>query len=337
MVIQKQIQQWAETPQMRIEIYAHLGVIIQCQSRLSEGYNSIGFCDYTNDFVFFYQMSFCIVYLASPRDFEVDGRPRIDILRLSLQRTKQLFPETDIFICHEDYTEEDKQSLAPVKEYIQVDFSGGDEHYSPETKRRKGYLMMCRFFCGQLQRLPQLQAYTHYMRLDDDSLFLEPYITPTRVQELLKYDYVYRTLYNEPPCVPSHSIWDFTIAFLRKERVQEWDLNLLKKTLQDRYLAVNGSWANNVPYNNFHISSIALWNHPLVRRYLDTIEKEGGILKYGWFDASIHGMVVFVLSWFTRATYAEDPTWGYRHNCQITGVRGQSRPRIGDEFFPSSL
>jgi hypothetical protein len=284
-----------------------------------------------------HRMSFCIVYLASPRDFEHGGQKRIDMLRISLQRTKQLFPTRDIFIFHEDYTDEDKESLPPIKEYIQVDFSGGDEHYNPETNRRKGYLMMCRFFCGIMQSYPQLAPYTHYMRLDDDSLFLEPYISEARVGELLKYDYVYRALYTEPPCMNDHPLWEFTLSFLRKERAQEWDIALLKKTLHERYLMKGGTWANDVPYNNFHLSSIALWKHPLVQRYLHALETEGGILKYGWFDASVHAMVAFVLSWFTRATYVEDPTWGYRHNCHLHAVRGVSPARFLTEFFPKSL
>jgi hypothetical protein len=282
-------------------------------------------------------MTFCIVYLASPREFHYVGRLRIDMLRLSMTRTKQLFPDTDIFVFHEDYTESDKESLPPVKEYIQVDFSGEDEHYNPETNRRKGYLMMCRFFCGPLQSYPQLQNYTHYIRLDDDSLFLEPFVTPKRIEELSSYDYIYRTLYNEQPCIPTQTIWDFTLEFLRKQKVQEWDIELMKKTLDQRYLMKDGTWANNVPYNNFHFSSLALWRHPLVKKYIDAIEAEKGVLKYGWFDASIHAMVALVLPWFTRAKVGCDSTWGYRHNGYISQMYGTAFERVADDFFPTSL
>ena len=282
-------------------------------------------------------MSFCIVYLASPRSFTYGTQLRMDMLRVSLQRTKQCFPNTDIFIFHEDYTEEDMASLPPVKEYIQVDFSGGDEHYNELTHRRKGYLMMCRFFCGPFQSYPQLQAYTHYIRLDDDSLFIEPYITESRVHELLRYDYVYRTIYNEEPCMPDHSLWEFTLEFLRKEGVKEHDFVSLKKMLKENYLMREGTWANNVPYNNFHLSSLALWKNPLVQRYLAAIEQEGGILKYAWFDASIHAMIAFVLRWFTRTSVSCDPTWGYRHNCHISRMNDNAVGATAPEFFPSSL
>lgn len=282
-------------------------------------------------------MSFCIVYLASPRDFGHANRTRIDMLRVSLQRTKQCFPNTDIFIFHEDYTEEDMASLPPVKEYIKVDFSGGDDQYDPATERRKGYLMMCRFFCGPLQDTPQLQAYTHYMRLDDDSLFLEPYISETRVQELLKYDYVYRTMYNEVPCRPEHTLWDFTLQFLRKEGVKEQDIEGMKGMLKEHLLMNGNTWANNVPYNNFHLSSLSLWKNPLVRRYLADIEQVGGILRYGWYDASVHAMISFVLRWFTRTSTMRDSTWGYRHNCHISRMDSDAVGGTAPEFFPSSL
>lgn len=282
-------------------------------------------------------MSFCIVYLASPSDFRCRDRKRIDILRVSLQRTKQLFPNTDIFIFHEDYTEEDKRFLPPVKEYIQVDFSGGDDRYDPKTERRKGYLMMCRFFCGPMQETPQLQSYTHYMRLDDDSLFLEPFISENRVKELLRYDYVYRTVYNEVPCRPEHTLWEFTLDFLRKEGVKDYDITAMKKMLKENLLMNGDTWANNVPYNNFHLSSLALWKNPLVRRYLAEIEKVGGILRYGWYDASIHAMIVFVLRWFTRAVVGCDTTWGYRHNCHISKMYHDSVGGTASEHFPSSL
>lgn len=282
-------------------------------------------------------MSACIVYLASPRDFDYAGQKRIDILRVSLQRTKECLPNTDIFIFHEDYTEEDKASLPPVKEYIQVDFSGGEEHYNPETERRKGYLMMCRFFCGPMQETPQLQAYTHYIRLDDDSLFLEPYITEDRVRTLLQYDYVYRTMFNEVPCLPAHTLWDFTLEFLRKEGVKEHDIVGLKAMLKQNWLMNGDTWANNAPYNNFHLSSLALWKNPLVRRYLAAIEQVGGVLRYGWYDASLHAMVAFVLRWFTRTSVVCDSTWGYRHNCHISRMHDDAIGGTAPEFFPSSL
>ena len=175
------------------------------------------------------------------------------------------------------------------------------------------------------------------MRLDDDSLFLEPFLTEERMELLIKYDYVYRMMYNEAPCLPEHTLWDFTLDFLQHERVKERDINDMKRMLDEHELWFKGTWANNVPYNNFHVSSLALWKNPLVRRYLDAIEQVGGILKYGWYDASVHAMIAFVLRWYTRTTVAHDSLWGYRHNYHVAKLYSKGLGPISDEFFPSSL
>mgnify|MGYP001997818112 CR=1 FL=1 len=43
--------------------------------------------------------------------------------------------------------------------------------------RPKGYLMMCRFFSGEMQKHPALQKYDGYIRFDDDSFLIEPFIS----------------------------------------------------------------------------------------------------------------------------------------------------------------
>ena len=158
-------------------------------------------------------MSLCIIYLASPRHFKAGDILRKDILRVSYHITQQHFPTTDIFIFHEDYTEEDKQLFPGVKEFIQVDFSGVDSVYNPSAGR-KGYLMMCRFFCGPLQSYPQLQSYSHYMRLDDDSFFMEPFLTEEIVkQTCLNGKYIYRSIFWENK--PQQTLFQFTMHFLK--------------------------------------------------------------------------------------------------------------------------
>ena len=53
-------------------------------------------------------MSFCIVYLASPREFRINPTTtRTEVLRVSYHITREHFPTTDVYIFHEDYTEED--------------------------------------------------------------------------------------------------------------------------------------------------------------------------------------------------------------------------------------
>ena len=264
-------------------------------------------------------MTFCIVYLASPRDFIFDNMPRIDILRGSLQTTKQLFPNTDIYVFHEDYTDDDKASICEIKEFIKIDFSTYDKPLNPALNRRRGYMMMNRFYSGIMQSYPQLQNYTHYMRLDDDSFLLQPFLTESYVQnELTKYDYVYRCHYNEEGHDPMHQkLYSFTVDFLRESghgaHIDTLDAYLRK----DGFLNPDGTTRCWAPYNNFHIASLRLWNNELIRRYLDKIESINGFLGEGFFETAVQAMMTRVLTLFIGMKITSDTTFGYRHNCHF--------------------
>jgi len=257
--------------------------------------------------------SLCIVYLASPKDRKIgccDFSSKFDILKASLNITTTLFKNTDIYVFHEDFSELQFNSLPKVKEYIKVDFTGFDdifvEHIFP-----KGYILMCRFFSGIMQKYNQISNYTHYMRLDDDSYFLEPFITQEKINNMLHYDYVFRSLFND---LKDHqSLFNFTIEYLKKEGFE--NLTKLYEYLKEiKFLDSNNNYTGLAPYNNFHISSLKLWNNTCVKKYIEEIEKGGYILKNGWLDANIHAMIIFVIAPFTDLKIIHNGTFGYRHN-----------------------
>jgi len=280
-------------------------------------------------------MRLCIVYLASPRGFtlrEGDGTvfSRMDVLRRSIAITTRCFPTTDLFVFHEDYTEEDKQSFPGVTEFLPVDFTTPQVPYASTNTSRKGYLMMCRFFCGVLQTHPRLQGYTHYMRLDDDSFFLTPYLTEETVQPLLAHDYTYRSAFIEAR--DQQSLFEFTIRFLIRSGVSPIQLSIVKSRLRTRAILNGDRYTGFAPYNNFHVSSLAMWRHPRVRAYLAAIEASGGIFRYGWLDANIHAMILFVLDCVKSQHVA---SFGYRHNYHVSDL-GALYPRVDDTlaFYP---
>lgn len=282
-------------------------------------------------------MSFCIIYLASPRRFKAGDILRKDVLRVSYHITRQHFPTTDIFIFHEDYTEEDKQLFPGVKEFIQVDFSGFDSVHNP-TFGRKGYLMMCRFFCGPLQSYPQLQQYSHYMRLDDDSFFIEPYLTEQLTkQKLLTNTYIYRSVFIEHNS--QQTLLQFTMHFLKNiYGVDFITMNNLKNKLEQEKVTKQGIYSGLAPYNNFHICPLELWRLPIVRMYLEEIEKEHGCLRYGWMDANIHAMILYVLSKVDkRIQHCLDMSFGYKHNIHVLDVNTFQVYKIDNEFFPKNI
>lgn len=264
---------------------------------------------------------FCIIYLASPRERRIygTGARKFDILRASLRITRECFPDTDIYVFHEDYTEEEFALCPEVTEFIQVDFSGGDEHYVKYTFP-KGYMMMCRFFSGIVQNHPILEKYSHYMRLDDDSYFTNPKISPQWVENHISHDYVYRSLFRD---LKNHqSLYEFTLNYLQQIGSGKY-IPELERRLKAMGFLSNMGYTGLAPYNNFHLASLRLWKHPIVTEYLRRIEDGHYILRRGWLDANIHAMIVFVLAPFIDMQVQWDGTFGYRHNkhvCVLGGV-----------------
>jgi hypothetical protein len=264
-------------------------------------------------------MSWCIIYLASPRLFHIYNDPtqasRLEILQGSLQTTRKLFPNIDILVFHEDYVEEDFQTLPEATKFICIDFSGFESFTNPTLRRPYGYLMMCRFFSGVVQSHPELQKYTHYMRLDDDSFFLEPFLTEAKVTELLKHDYVYRSTFIDSQ--DQQSLYESTLTFLKKEGYGH-TIPTLEKELEKRYFLKNRLYTGLAPYNNFHLASQRLWQNPIVQRYIQYIEHEKGILRYGWMDANIHAMIVYILTLYCGMKIHHESWFGYRHNRHVS-------------------
>lgn len=261
-------------------------------------------------------MSFCILYLASPRGFHIYNDPtqssRIKLLQQSISITRKLFPTTDILVFHEDYTEEDM--LDGIR-YIQIDFSGQEDYLNKSLRRPYGYLMMCRFFSGIVQSHPEVTKYTHYMRLDDDSFFLEPYLNETNIQDLLKHDYVYRSTFGD--LQDQQTLYQSTLTFLRNEGYGH-TIPTLEKELHKKYFLKDGKYTGLAPYNNFHIASQRLWQNSIIQRYIQHIENERGILRYGWMDANIHAMIIYILTLYCGMKIHHVGWFGYRHNRHVS-------------------
>jgi len=261
--------------------------------------------------------SCCIVYLASPKNRKIgccDFSSKFDILEASLKITKKILPNIDIYIFHEDFTELEFSKLPVVKEYIKIDFTGYDDVFVKHVFS-KGYILMCRFFSGIMQKYPQIMQYTHYMRLDDDSYFLEPMITESHITKILDNDYVYRSLFYD---LKDHqSLFDFTINYVKTLEVTP--LSQLYDSLKKiNFLDANNNYTGLAPYNNFHISSIKLWNDPYVKNYIDMLESGNYILRNGWLDANIHAMIIYVIAPFSNLKIFHDGTFGYRHNKHLS-------------------
>lgn len=264
-------------------------------------------------------MKWCIVYLGPPKNWLIHNTQtrRINALRASLQIARKCFPSTDIYVFHEDYTEEEFAACPEVTKFLEVDFKTGSEYYVPHSCS-KGYLMMCRFFCGILQQHPILEQYTHYMRLDDDSYFMDIYPTEQHIQSLADTDYVYRSLFRDRR--NHHFLYKFTLQYLRSIGFGEYIPHLERLLIEKTFLDGDGNYTGLAPYNNFHLASMRLWKHPVVTNYINLLESEHKILREGWLDANVHAMIIFVIAPFIGMKVAHDGAFGYRHNHTVSPI-----------------
>ena len=267
--------------------------------------------------------SYCLVYLASSRAATAGGVARIDCLAASLRSARACLPTAPpVLVFHEDYTAEDRGALRAITpcDFEAVDFSIGDADFV-RHRRPKGYMLMCRFWSGVVQRHPALRGFTHYMRLDDDSYFINPKVTPEEVERMLRSDYSYRQVFRDPS-EQHDDLYRFTVDFLRGEGL----------AVPEHQLLSLGRYSGKAVYNNFHVASLRLWRHPLVARYLDAVEVERGCLRRGWMDANVHTMILAMLLPHTDLALNQELRFGYRHNHHLA-VLGSSTVRF-DERLP---
>ncbi len=262
-----------------------------------------------------------VVYLASPRAASWRCWTRLDLLAASLTLLKMHAPNWPVVVFHEDYNDDDKKRMSNIYENITfeaVDFRGKESVYKNHRPDNRvgtyGYCMMCRFFCGQMQSHSALQKYSHYMRLDDDSYIMSE-ITPEHIEQFLAHDYSYITVSQE-----SHpDLWQHTEDFKRRNGLCGFSVG----------------YESRVPYNNFHVSSMALWKHPVIRCFVDELEDMNAYTALGWPDASVHSMIMSQLCPELGLKVMCKKMFDYRHNqhCCHDGPHGKyCLDRFGGEY-----
>ena len=140
-------------------------------------------------------MNSCIVYLSSPQQSKLStGKYRFDMLRESIKNTSSIFKNEDYIIFHEDLDISHQSIILDINDkckFEKLDFKREDLEFK-QFGRPKGYMLMCRFFSGELQNFLIEKGYESYIRFDDDSFLLKPYIKPDNVKkELHNNDYIF--------------------------------------------------------------------------------------------------------------------------------------------------
>lgn len=292
--------------------------------------------------------NYCIVYLVSRLDgynsILSTGEKRIDMTYMSLKNnTKYL--NLPVIIFHEDLTEKEMKNMRAIHSDItfeKVDFERKDLEFKNVTPcrtsgkldictckkfscirnkqcwRSKGYFMMCRFFCGELQEHPALQKYEGYIRFDDDSFLIEPYLeTKEFLKQVSSTDYVFRSNFSD-----SHSaekIYNFTKRFCTENSLD------IRKTL------FSNGYRGEAPYNNFHACKLSMWKHPVIKKFTEKLKEEKCFLTKGFMDANIHAMIISLFP-LINLNFKCITSFGYRHNYHFSAGTGISF--VEGNFFP---
>jgi hypothetical protein len=287
----------------------------------------------------------CIIYLASPIEFKIsEGDSRYIMLKSSIKNiTKHL--NLPMIIFNEDYEDVHKNELKNIYNNInfqKVDFSLNGLEFI-KFGRPYGYMMMCRFFSGIMQNLDILQSYDSYIRFDDDSFLIEPFLNQDKfLNELINSDYSFRTLFidGQPKYgvnnKPMQSLYDITKSFVFEEKLITIEqYNLFQKTLRKQcFLDNENLYTGLAPYNNFHYSKLSIWNDTIIKKYTNKLLELNGCLTKYWMDANIHAMIIFILMPLRNKQVNSITNFGYRHNRHFSILNKLNfEYRVNESFY----
>lgn len=167
--------------------------------------------------------------------------------------------------------------------------------------RPLGYRSMCRLWSGRLQRMNFLKPYTYYMRIDDDSLFtaelpFDPF------EEMKRQGLEYAWKRDDKDHWGIDKLWRIARPLL--------DSTVIKKNQLSQLWAAGGKYQGGQPYNNFHVSSLRLWQRSETKMLWRQANKQHLFFKYRVGDANYHAIVAMM----TGSRFARWPNLPYIHN-----------------------
>jgi len=138
--------------------------------------------------------------------------------------------------------------------------------------------MMCRFHAKTVYDLPIMTGLDYAWRLDDDSI-MDQEINYDVFVEMRDHNYIYgyiQIVNDNANCILG--LWEATCKYVREQNINAH---------------IFRSWPHSsVYYNNFEVSKLSLWRSCEYRRYIDYIDRLGGIFYYRWGDAPIKSLAV---------------------------------------------
>lgn len=155
------------------------------------------------------------------------------------------------------------------------------------------------------RKFPNGKPLEYIFRLDDDSYLTHPVgYDIFRMMDInnKKYGFV-NTMIDDPVCI--EGMWDHARAFLKSFNQSNPGIVRKENFLEQ---LENGQ----IFYNNFELSHVDVWTHPLWRAYIGDIERSGKIFLERWGDAPIHTLAVSMIFGLNEIHRFSDI--GYRHD-----------------------
>jgi len=218
--------------------------------------------------LFFISLNYLLLHVPPKERFDIHIYHEGDLSEEQLFKIQNLKTERfPIYLNHIHFTTPPWLDEEEIKKDI-------EENEDPAW-RTLGYRHMCRFYSLLIyDRLIEL-GYKKMSRLDDDSWILSKI---TEMFQLVNPDkpYICRLILDENPNYAKHMD-----TFIQEYFDSSFDFD---KTIE------------NIPFNNFFILDLSLYQQKPILDYLKTVDYNGGIYKHRWGDALVQGNLLKIFN-----------------------------------------
>lgn len=187
--------------------------------------------------------------------------------------------------------------------------------------RKASYHNMCRFFSGNFYKVPELQNYKYYWRLEPNvKLFTDIKYDVFKYLEGTGKIYGFTmALYDIEQSLPS--LWPETLKFLNTDDNYKYinpngAFQWLVEDLQNPHKSKVAGYSTCHFWSNFEIGMFDFWKSEAYDKYFQHLDSTGNFYYERWGDAPIHalGLSLFAdkskIHWFRDIGYFHEP---YQH------------------------
>lgn len=182
---------------------------------------------------------------------------------------------------------------------------------------KKSYHNMCRFYSGNIFKVPELSKYRYYWRVEPGTnYFCDIEYDVFKFMRQNNKTYGFNTnIYDQPQTI--RGLWDATVDFLTKNPqylnvngLQDW---LLQDVEHPEYNAITKGYSTCHFWTNFEIVDMDLFRREAYTKYFDHLNAAGGFYYERWGDAPVRSIALGLfedkanIHWFKDIGYQHHP------------------------------